>query len=158
MEEAIEIAELAGCPLLIAGGIYDRAYYEERIVPRLQQAGSRISYLGQLKHDELWKQMGQVRGLLFPIQWDEPFGLTPVEAMAAGTPVIAFKRGAAEEVIRQGETGFLVEANNCTQAAAQVDRLKDISRSFCRAHVEANFSLPRMLDAYEQLYQSVIER
>jgi glycosyltransferase involved in cell wall biosynthesis len=158
VEEAIEIAELAGRPLLIAGGIYDRVYYEERIVPRLEQDGSRISYLGQLKHDELWRQMGQVSGLLFPIQWDEPFGLTPVEAMAAGTPVIAFKRGAAEEVIRHGETGFLVEPNNCTQAAAQVDRLKDISRSFCRAHVEANFSLSRMLDSYEQLYQSVLER
>ncbi len=158
LEEAIEIAELADCPLLIAGGIYDRAYYEERIVPRLRQAGNRLSYLGQLKHDELWRRMGQVRGLLFPIQWDEPFGLTPVEAMAAGTPVIAFKRGAAEEVIRNGETGFLVEPNNCTQAAAQVDRLKDISRSFCRAHVEANFSLLRMLDSYEQFYQSAIKR
>ena len=157
VEEAIEIAELAERPLLIAGGIYDRAYYEERIVPRLQRAGSHVSYLGQLKHDELWKQMGQARGLLFPIQWDEPFGLTPVESMAAGTPVIAFKRGAAEEVIRHGETGFLVTPNDCAQAAALVDRLGSISRSFCRTHVEANFSLSHMLDSYEQLYQSVIK-
>jgi glycosyltransferase involved in cell wall biosynthesis len=158
VEEAIEIAKLADCPLLIAGGIYDRAYYEERIVPRLQQAGDRITYLGQLKHDELWKRMGQVRGLLFPIKWDEPFGLTPVEAMAAGTPVIAFKRGAAEEVIRHGETGFLVTPNDCVEAADKVDRLEDISRSCCRAHVEANFSLAYMLDSYEQFYQSVIDR
>ncbi len=154
VEEAIEIAEQAGRPLLIAGGIYDRVYYEERILPRLQRASDRISYLGQLKHNELWKIMGQARGLLFPIQWDEPFGLTPVEAMAAGTPVIAFKRGAAEEVILQGETGFLVTPNDCSQAAAQVDKLGNISRSFCRAHVEANFSLHRMLDAYEQVYYS----
>jgi glycosyltransferase involved in cell wall biosynthesis len=102
--------------------------------------------------------MGQVRGLLFPIKWDEPFGLTPVEAMAAGTPVIAFKRGAAEEVIRHGETGFLVTPNDCVEAADKVDRLEDISRSCCRAHVEANFSLAYMLDSYEQFYQSVIDR
>ena len=156
VEEAIEIAERAGRPLLIAGGIYDRAYYEERIVPRLRRASDRVSYLGQLKHNELWKLMGQARGLLFPIQWDEPFGLTPVEAMAAGTPVIAFKRGAAEEVILDGETGFLVTPNDCAQAAALVDKLGAISRSLCRKHVEANFSLLRMLDAYEEVYQSFV--
>jgi glycosyltransferase involved in cell wall biosynthesis len=158
VEEAIEIAERAGCPLLIAGGIYDRAYYSERILPRLQSAGDRVTYLGQLRHDALWKLMGQVRGLLFPIQWDEPFGLTPVEAMAAGTPVIAFKRGAAEEVIRHGETGFLVEPDDCVQAAILVDKLGTLSRAFCRAHVEAQFSLPHMLDEYEQVYRSVIRR
>ncbi|GAC1368523.1 MAG: glycosyltransferase family 4 protein [Ktedonobacteraceae bacterium] len=157
VEEAIEIAERAGRPLLIAGGIYDRAYYEERIVPRLQRAGERVTYLGQLKHDELWRLMGQVRGLLFPIRWDEPFGLTPVEAMATGTPVIAFRRGAVEEVIRHGETGFLVEPGDCAQAAALVDRLGEIARAYCRTHVEANFSLPPMLDAYERVYQQVYQ-
>ncbi len=158
VEEAIEIAELAGRPLLIAGGIYDRTYYAERIQPRLQRAGDRVTYLGQLRHDALWELMGQVSGLLFPIQWDEPFGLTPVEAMAAGTPVIAFRRGAAEEVIRHGETGFLVEPNDCAQAAALVDKLGTLARPFCRAHVEAHFSLSHMLDAYEQVYRSVVKR
>lgn len=157
VEEAIEIAELAGRPLLIAGGIYDQRYYTERILPRLQSASGRVSYLGQLRHDELWKLMGQVRGLLFPIQWDEPFGLTPVEAMAAGTPVIAFKRGAAEEVIRHGETGFLVEPGDCAQAAALVDKLGTLSRAACRAHVEAYFSLPHMLDEYERAYTLTVK-
>ncbi len=158
VEEAIEIAERAGRPLFIAGGIYDQVYYDERILPRLQSAGSRVSYLGQLRHDALWKLMGQVRGLLFPIQWDEPFGLTPVEAMAAGTPVIAFKRGAAEEVIHHGETGFLVEPGNCAQAAALVENLGTLSRAGCRAHAEAHFSLPHMLDEYEQIYTSLMKR
>ncbi|HLZ58629.1 MAG TPA: glycosyltransferase family 4 protein [Ktedonosporobacter sp.] len=156
VEEAIEIAERAGRKLLIAGGIYDQSYYRERIVPRLKQAGERVTYLGQLEHAELWRLMGQVRGLLFPIAWDEPFGLTVVEAMAAGTPVIAFRRGAAQEIIRHGETGFLVEPGDCVQAAVLVDRLASISRARCREHVERHFSLERMLDAHEELYASLL--
>jgi glycosyltransferase involved in cell wall biosynthesis len=152
VEEAIEIAERAGRPLLIAGGIYDQTYYEERIQPRLQQAGPHIQHLGLLTHTELWQLMGRARGLLCPIAWDEPFGLTPVEAMATGTPVIAFHRGAMDEIIRHGETGFLVEPGDCTQAAAQVDRLVELSRAQCRAHIERNFSFPHMLNEYERAY------
>ena len=155
VEAAIEIAERAGYRLLIAGGIYDRDYYEGRIFPKLQRAGERVTYLGQLERLALWKIMGQSLGLLFPIEWDEPFGLTAVEAMATGTPVIAFRRGAAEEVIRHGETGFLVEAGEIDHAAALVDDLYDIPRVYCRTHVEANFGLERMLQSYEEVYRSV---
>ncbi len=155
VEAAIEIAEKAGYHLLIAGGIYDRHYYEKRILPKLRRAGGRVTYLGQLERLALWKVMGQALGLLFPIEWDEPFGLTAVEAMATGTPVIAFRRGAAAEVIRHGETGFLVEPGERAQAAALVDDLFDIPRTYCRAHVEANFSLQHMLDGYEQVYSSL---
>src|SRR6266516_1315115 len=155
VEEAIEIAAMAGYRLLIAGGIYDHRYYEERIEPKLQVAGERITYLGQLERLALWKIMGQTLGLLFPIEWDEPFGLTAVEAMATGTPVLAFRRGAAAEIIRHGETGFLVEPGERAHAAALVDDLFDIPRTHCRAHVEAHFSLQDMLDAYEQVYYSV---
>ena len=157
VEAAIEIAERAGYRLLIAGGIYDRDYYESRILPKLQRAGERITYLGQLERLALWKIMGQSLGLLFPIEWDEPFGLTAVEAMATGTPVIAFRRGAAEEVIRHGETGFLVESGEIDHAAALVDDLYDIPRVYCRTHVEANFALERMLESYERVYSSVID-
>ncbi len=156
VEAAIEIAERAGHRLLIAGGIYDRPYYESRILPKLRQAGERVTYLGQLERLALWKIMGQCLGLLFPVEWDEPFGLTAVEAMATGTPVIAFRRGAAEEIIRHGETGFLVEVGERTHAAALVDDLFDIPRIFCRTHVEANFGLERMLEAYEEIYSSLI--
>src|SRR6266581_149687 len=156
LEAAIDIAEMAGYRLLIAGGIYDRRYYEQRVLPKLRRAGGRVTYLGQLERLALWKIMGQSLGLLFPIEWDEPFGLTAVEAMATGTPVIAFRRGAAEEVIRHGETGFLVEAGERAHAAALVDDLYDIPRAHCRAHVEAHFGLERMLDAYERVYISLI--
>jgi UDP-glucose:tetrahydrobiopterin glucosyltransferase len=156
VEQAIEIAERAGSHLFIAGGIYDQNYYEERIVPLLARAGERVSYVGQLDHMALWKLMGEVKALLFPIAWDEPFGLTPVEAMAAGTPVIAFRRGAMEEVIRHGHTGFLVEPDDCAHAARCVDYVDEISRADCRTHVETYFSQEHMLDAYEQLYQSLV--
>jgi glycosyltransferase involved in cell wall biosynthesis len=115
-----------------------------------------VTYLGQLERLALWKIMGQSLGLLFPSEWDEPFGLTAVEAMATGTPVIAYRRGAAEEVIRHGETGFLVEPGESSHAAALVDDLYDIPRAHCRAHIEAHFSLERMINAYEEVYNSLL--
>lgn len=153
LEQAIEIAERAGKRLLVAGGIYDQQYYTERILPLLEQKKEFVSYLGQLDHPALWKLMGEVQGLLFPIAWDEPFGLTLVEAMAAGTPVIAFERGATSEVIVHGQTGFLVPPGDCEQAVAAVKRLPEISREHCRTHASANFSLQRMLEAHEKIYQ-----
>src|SRR5712691_9766880 len=157
VEAAIEIAERAGYRLLIAGGIYDRRYYEERVAPKLRQAGDRVTYLGQLERLALWKIMGQSLGLLFPIEWDEPFGLTAVEAMATGTPVIAYRRGAAEEIIRHCETGFLVEEGERTHAAALVDDLYDIPRAGCRAHVEEKFGFDAMIDAYERIYRDAVQ-
>jgi len=156
VEEAIEIARLAGHSLLIAGGIYNQHYYEQRILPHLQNESEHITYLGHLDHTALWDVMGRARALLFPIAWDEPFGLVPVEAMATGTPVIAFRRGATEEVIRHGKTGFLVEPGDCAAAAIYVSQVGQLLRANCRAHVEADFSLARMLDAYEQMYRSLL--
>lgn len=156
VEAAIEIAERAGHPLLIAGGIYDPIYYQERIIPLLERARERVTYLGQLEHAQLWQLMSQACGLLFPIEWDEPFGLVAIEAMAAGTPVIAFRRGAAEEIISAGKTGFLVEAGNCEQAAAQVAKLTSLVRARCRAHVEQYFSFEHMLNEHERIYASII--
>jgi UDP-glucose:tetrahydrobiopterin glucosyltransferase len=153
VEAALEIAEQAGHPLLIAGGIYDQAYYTQRIQPRLAQAGQSATYLGQVTREELWKLMGQALGLLCPIAWDEPFGLTPVEAMATGTPVIAFQRGAMAEVIHHNTTGFLVAPDACAQAATLVPKLVDISRADCRAHVAEHFTLEKMLDKHEHVYQ-----
>ncbi len=154
VEAAIEIAEQAGRHLLVAGGIYDAAYYQERILPKLQQAGNHVTYLGLVDRSALWQVMGQSLGLLFPIEWDEPFGLTPVEAMATGTPVIAYQRGAVEEIIQHGETGFLVAPGDRAGAAAYVNELATLSRLQCRTHVEQHFSLERMLDAYEAMYES----
>jgi glycosyltransferase involved in cell wall biosynthesis len=156
VEAALEIAERANYPLIIAGGIYDRDYYEQRIAPRIADSSSRVTYAGQLEREMLWRQMGQAAALLCPVAWDEPFGLAPVEAMATGTPVIAFRRGAMEEIIRHGETGFLVEPGECAQAAALVDDLVDIPRARCRTHVEEHFSLASMVSEYERVYHEAI--
>jgi glycosyltransferase involved in cell wall biosynthesis len=152
VEAAIDIAARAGRHLLIAGSIYDQRYYEERIAPRLQDAAERVTYLGPLERSTLWEIMGQALGLLFPIEWDEPFGLVPVEAMATGTPVIAYRRGAAQEILVQGETGFLVEPGDRARASEAVEALAQLSRPRCRLHVEQSFSLEHMLDAYERAY------
>ncbi len=154
VEAAIEIALQSDRRLLLVGGIYDTSYYQERIVPKLQQAGERVIYLGQLDRSALWEVMSKSLGLLFPIKWDEPFGLVPVEAMATGTPVIAYGRGAAEEIIRHGETGFLVTPGDRASATEHVQELASLSRTRCRAHVEQHFSLERMLDEYEAVYVS----
>ena len=156
VEAAIDIAERSERQLLIVGGIYDASYYESRIAPRIQDSRGHITYLGQLSQAQLWRVMSQSSGLLFPIAWDEPFGLVPVEAMATGTPVIAYRRGAAQEIIHHGETGFLVEPGDVSQAATLVHALPDISRTQCRVHVEQHFSLDRMLDAYEHVYRRVV--
>jgi glycosyltransferase involved in cell wall biosynthesis len=154
--EAIEIACRADRSLLIAGGIYHRCYYEEQIRSLLQQERKHVTYLGHLEHAALWKLMGQSLGLLFPIVWDEPFGLVLVEAMATGTPVIAFDRGAAGEVIRDGETGFLIAPGDCVGAAARVKELSSLARTRCRTHVAENFSLVHMLEAYERAYNDIV--
>ena len=155
VEAAIDIAERTGKQLHIVGGIYNTSYYETRIMPRIQHSNGRITYLGQLSQAKLWRVMSQSLGLLFPIAWDEPFGLVPVEAMATGTPVLAYRRGAAQEIIRHGATGFLVEPGDLTQAVALAGSLSELSRTSCRVHVEQHFSLERMLDAYEQLFYQI---
>lgn len=156
VETAIEIAERANAPLVIAGGIYDQAYYEQTVAPHIARPGSRITYLGQIAREHLWELMSRAAALLCPIAWDEPFGLVPVEAMATGTPVIAFRRGAMEEIVLHGETGFLVDPGACAQAAALVDDLKDLSRARCRSHVMEHFTLDTMVTAYERVYRGMI--
>ncbi|HEX7737727.1 MAG TPA: glycosyltransferase [Ktedonobacteraceae bacterium] len=157
VETALEIAELANRPLLIAGGIYDQHYYEQRVKPRLARPGARVNYIGQVAREQLWQLMGQAAALLCPIAWDESFGLTPVEAMATGTPVIAFQRGAMSEIIQHSQSGFLVPPGAISQAAALVEHLPAISRAHCRAHVAAHFTLETMLDQHEQVYQEVTQ-
>lgn len=155
VEAAIAIAQRAGRRLLIAGGIYDRQYFDERITPLLLAAGERVTYLGQLERVALWNTMARASGLLFPSAWNEPFGLVAVEAMAAGTPVIAFRHDATTEIISHGATGFIVDAGDIVQAAACVEHLPAISRDRCRSHVAAHFSLERMIDQYEAVYGAV---
>jgi glycosyltransferase involved in cell wall biosynthesis len=154
-DRAIEVARKAGMRLLIAGKMrepWERAYFEERVEPAL---GADVRYLGEVPHERKLELLGGARALLFPIRWDEPFGLVMLEAFACGTPVVAFPEGAAPEVVEDGVTGFL-----CSDEEAMVDavgRLDEIDRAACRAAVEGYFSAERMAREHAAFYASLLE-
>jgi UDP-glucose:tetrahydrobiopterin glucosyltransferase len=150
--EAIEIALAAGVALTVIGSAYDAAYTRECIEPFRGREG--ITFLDALPRRELWGLMGRARAVLCPIGWDEPFGLVGAEAQAAGTPVVAFDRGAMREVVDDGRTGFLVR--DVGEAVEAVRRVEAIDRAACRAHAEARLSLDATLDAHEALYASLV--
>jgi glycosyltransferase involved in cell wall biosynthesis len=150
--EAIEIARLAGRRLTIAGPIQDQCYFSEQVQPHVD--GDRVRYLGSV--DSEWRSeiLGSAAALLHPIGFAEPFGLSVVEAMAAGTPVIAFPRGSMPEVVDEGVTGFLVA--DAASAAAAVEPAMALDRTVIRRVAERRFSAERMVDDYLALYVSFI--
>ena len=150
--EAVQLALQARLPLIIAGIIQDRAYYDRAVAPYLDN--DRIRYIGPVGPTEKGALLGRARALLHLINFDEPFGLSVVEAMACGTPVIACRRGSMPELIRDGETGILVES--AADAGAALARLGDIDRHRCRAHVRENFSVETMVGRYLELYRQII--
>lgn len=154
-DRAIEIAQTAGLPLRIAAKVdrVDRDYFGEVIAPMLERRG--VDYIGEIGEGEKGDFLGGARALLFPIDWPEPFGLTMIEAMACGTPVIAFPRGSVREVLEDGVTGFLVES--VEEAVAAVGRLGELSRERCRAEFEERFSVRRMAEEYLEVYWRLAE-
>ena len=151
--QAIEIARKSDMQLLIAGIIQDKQYFNQQIYPRIDN--KKIIYLGSVgpaKRDEL---LGNALALLHPIHFNEPFGLSVIEAMACGTPVIAFNKGSMPEVIKDGETGFLVD--NVEMACEKLGSINKIKRANCRYWVEENFSQERMVSDYLALYQEIIK-
>jgi len=153
---AVDIARRAGKKLVLAGGIYDARFFEEKIAPMLK-VDTNLSYVGMLDRRELYRVMGRAQGLLFMSRWEEPFGLVLVESLAAGTPVIAWHRGAAPEIISEGETGFVVPFLDVEDAAQKVGRLPELDRLEGRRQVEARFSFDRMVNAYVDYYHWVVE-
>jgi glycosyltransferase involved in cell wall biosynthesis len=151
--EAIDIARAAGVPVDVYGDIYDAGYARERIGPRRGLPGV-VVHPG-VPRTTLWTKMARAAVVLYPVGWDEPFGMAAAEAQACGTPVVAFRRGALGEVIADGRTGFLVPPGDLRAAAGAVARAAGISRPACREHAEAHLDLERSLDAHERLYQEV---
>jgi glycosyltransferase involved in cell wall biosynthesis len=121
------------------------------------RAGSGTTYLGPLPQADLWRLMSRASALLFPIGWDEPFGLAAAEALAAGCPVIAFARGALPEILTDGETGFLIPPGDLDAAARAVSSIPALSRAACRQRAAQHFSQARMLDDYERVYLGCID-
>jgi glycosyltransferase involved in cell wall biosynthesis len=149
---AITIAQKTKMPLKIAGIIQDKDYFKERVLPYIDN--QQIVYLGSVGPEERNKLLGGAYALLHPINFDEPFGLSVIEAMACGTPVIAYKRGSIPEVIKDGETGFLME--NVEDAIERIKDIPRLSRQNCRRWVESNFSREIMVDRYIKIYRQII--
>lgn len=150
--EAIRLAREVAMPLVIAGIVQDNAYYEKSVAPFVD--GKTVSYIGPVGPAEKGKLLAEARVLLHLINFNEPFGLSVIEAMACGTPVIAKRRGSMDELISDGETGFLVDSLN--DAANKFAALSDISRSCCRKRVEENFSVDIMVERYLEVYHRII--
>lgn len=150
--DAIAIARAAGRPLLIAGIIHDQRYFDEEVAPHLD--GDRVRYLGSIGATERDSALGSVAALLHPIHFDEPFGLSVVEAMACGTPVIAYRRGSMAEVIDDGVTGFAV--GSLEDAVAAVASAVALDRGVVRATAERRFGVARMVKEYVEVYRRIL--
>lgn len=157
--EAIEIAHRLERKLILAGKLdtqnaEQQEYFTRHIEPKID--GVHVEYIGEVDAQGKNELFSQAVALLNPIQWDEPFGLAPVEAMAAGVPVIAFRRGAMPELIVDGKTGFLVDSVD--QAVAAFQEIGSINRAVCRSHVVDKFSRERMTSDYISAYESIVQR
>ena len=148
---AIEVARRVGLPLVIAGVVQDRAYFRARVEPHLGLAG--VTYAGPVEPVERDELLGGAFALLHLIGFAEPFGLSVVEAMATGTPVVAFRRGSMPELIRHGKTGFLV--GDISEAVDAVNAVEALRRRDCRDDVEARFTAERMVADYAKLFARI---
>jgi len=151
-DRAIEIAARSGAKLRMAAKIddADRAYWETVIEP-LVAAHSNVEFVGEVNDREKGSFLGNATALLFPIDWPEPFGIVMIEAMACGTPVVAFRRGAAPEIIEDGVSGFLV--SNVAEAVAAVNRLGGLDRARTRARFDERFTVERLAHDYLDIYR-----
>jgi glycosyltransferase involved in cell wall biosynthesis len=156
LDEAIAIAKLAGMPLKIAAKIdpTDHEYYELEIKPLLRD--SNVEFMGEIGYPAKNEFLGNAAAVLFPINWPEPFGLVMIEAMACGTPVIAYPGGSVREVMKQGVTGFVVR--DARSAADALQRLGELDRGKCRAYFEQHFSVERMAQDYLAIYERLVKR
>jgi len=152
--EAIQIAKRAGCRLIIAGIIQDQKYFNEKVAPYID--GDRIKYIGSVGPDERDEVLGKARALLHIINFNEPFGLSLIEAMACGTPVIARPRGSIPEIIKNGETGFIIESID--EAVQALEKIDTLDKRKLRQHVQENFSVEKMVDGYINVYKEVMNR
>ncbi len=151
--EALNIAKACNKKLIVAGIIQDQAYYDQYVAPHIDN--DKVIYVGSVGPVERNRLLGKACALLHPIQFDEPFGLSVIESMACGTPVIAFDRGSMPELIQHGKNGFLV--NTVAAAVVAVARIDQIDRAYCRHRVETHFSVERMVREYIDVYEKILQ-
>src|SRR6267143_1419997 len=154
--DAIAIDRSAGVPIDLYGEPYDAEYARDEVDSHRGEPD--ITIQGGVPRTTIWTLMARACAVLCPAKWEEPFGMAAAEAQAAGTPVIAYDRGALAEVVRHGKTGFLVPADDVVDAAQRVRQVAMISRADCRRHAEANLNLEATITAHERLYHQVRSR
>ncbi|HZN16134.1 MAG TPA: glycosyltransferase family 4 protein [Acidimicrobiales bacterium] len=151
---AVVAANKAGVPLIMIGKMreaWEFEYFEEYVKPHLSDS---VQYLGEVPHEQKVELLADAKALLFPIRWNEPFGMVMIEAMACGTPVIAYPEGAAPEVVDNGRTGLLVNSED--EMADALGRIDEIDRAGCRAAVEGYFSTDRMVAEHVALFEDIL--
>lgn len=153
-DRAIEIAKRTGVQLKIAAKVdeVDEAYFEEEIKPLLEHSSS-VEFIGEINEQEKDEFLGNALALLFPIDWPEPFGLVLIEAMACGTPIIAFRNGSVPEIVQHGRTGLVVET--LEEATMAVQKIDSIDRRACRVAFEERFTARRMAQDYLAIYEEI---
>ncbi|MCL4339214.1 glycosyltransferase family 4 protein [Patescibacteria group bacterium] len=144
---AVRIAKKLGMKLILAGKINDKKYFEEL---KKDIDGEKIQYFGELDFDQKVELYRNAKAFIFPILWEEPFGLVMIEAMSCGTPVVAFGNGAIPEVVVDGMTGFVISNNDEEAMERVIQSIDQIKREDCRRHVEENFTVEKMVKDYEK--------
>ena len=173
-DQAITATKLAGTRLTIASwvtdNIRDSDYYKQKIAPQVD--GKQIVIESLMLEEKRVQLYQNAKALLFPIAWEEPFGMVMIEAMSCGTPVIAYNRGSVSEIVKDGETGFIIDPDDkgnwgnrgnwvikktgIEGLVEAVKRIGEIDRAVCRKHVEDNFTIERMVEGYEKVYQKIL--
>ena len=150
--EAIAVAQASGRALDLYGIVQDQGYFDREVAPHVD--GARVRYHGAVGGEVRVRALGQARALLHLVNFDEPFGLSVIEAMACGTPVIAMRRGSMPELIEHGVNGFLVDS--AEEALSAIERVGEIDRAACRRTVVERFSVERMAEEYLTLYRRIL--
>lgn len=150
VSEAIRVAKMTDERLIIVGRHTDDEYWHKDVKPLI---GGKIEYRGFVSYHKVPELYQKAKAYLFPVQWEEPFGLVMTESMACGTPIVAFRRGSVPEIVKDGKTGFIVDTVG--QMAVAVKKINQIDRMDCRKHVEQNFSVEKMVSEYEKFFLSV---
>lgn len=156
---AIRVAREAGVPIRIAGHLDEndpavKRYWEEQVKPLID--GRDVRFMGELDEAAKIPFIQKAVASLTPIDWEEPFGMVFIEAMACGTPTIAFRRGSVPEIIEDGVAGIQVEPGDNDAMVAALKRIKEIDRAGVRKHAEEHFSIPKMVDKYEAVYSKIL--
>lgn len=152
---AVEVAKRSGKKLILAGKVFPHSqdFFDQAILPHID--GEQIQYIGEVGGEERLQVLQKAQAILVPVEWEEPFGLVMAEAMSCGTPVLGFRRGSVPEVVKHGYTGYVVDTVD--EMVAATKRLDEINRADCRSHVLENFTIDRMVDAYEKMYDYILK-